>query len=130
MISLVPAPVWLLLSLISGLAALHGCVGQLDRTRAEALRGGARRAGEPAAPAADQARASPPPRAEPGAARTEPPKSRDPESTGAEVPRFLPAAAGNGTRVLRCSVKGRVSYVDPSSTCPDGSAGKITVLPR
>lgn len=47
-----------------------------------------------------------------------------------EPPRILPIDTGTGTKVLRCTVRGRVTYVDPSSACPDGAAGKITVLPR
>ena len=38
--------------------------------------------------------------------------------------------AGAGTRVLRCAVQGRITYIDASAACPDGSAGKITVLPN
>ncbi len=42
----------------------------------------------------------------------------------------LPADTGNATKVLRCVVRGRVTYVDAAATCSDGSPGKLTVLPR
>jgi hypothetical protein len=45
-------------------------------------------------------------------------------------PRVIPVDTAGGTKVLRCTVRGRVTYIDPSSSCPDGAAGKITVLPR
>ncbi len=41
-----------------------------------------------------------------------------------------PTESGAGTKVLRCVVRGRVTYIDANSACPDGSAGKITVLPN
>jgi len=51
-------------------------------------------------------------------------------SAGAQAPRVLPADAGAGTKVRRCTIRGRVTYIDASSACADGSAGKITVLPN
>jgi hypothetical protein len=49
---------------------------------------------------------------------------------GAQTLRVLPAEQGNGTKVRRCMIRGRVTYIDASSACADGSAGKITVLPN
>ena len=41
-----------------------------------------------------------------------------------------PSDSAAGIKVLRCVVRGRVTYVDSTSACADGSAGKITVLPN
>ncbi|MFZ2649143.1 MAG: hypothetical protein WA210_03455 [Burkholderiaceae bacterium] len=41
-----------------------------------------------------------------------------------------PADAEKGVKVLRCVVRGRVTYVDAASACADGSAGKVTVVPH
>lgn len=41
-----------------------------------------------------------------------------------------PVDTGAAPRVLRCDVRGRVTYIDVASACPDGSQGKVTVLPR
>ena len=42
----------------------------------------------------------------------------------------LPSDTGTAPRVLRCDVRGRVTYIDIASACPDGSQGKVTLLPR
>ena len=58
---------------------------------------------------------------QPGATRdaANPPQ---PQGAAAQVPA--------GAKVLRCVVQGRASYVDAASACPDGSVGKVTLLPR
>lgn len=52
------------------------------------------------------------------------------EATPTVPLRVLPSAPDAGTSVLRCTLRGRVTYVDPSSACPDGASAKLTVLPR
>ena len=39
-------------------------------------------------------------------------------------------ATGGAIKVLRCVIRGRVTYVDAASACADGSEGKVTVPPR
>ncbi|MEQ1804596.1 MAG: hypothetical protein ABL900_04390 [Burkholderiaceae bacterium] len=60
-------------------------------------------------------------------AQAEAPTAAPAQATFAAV---LPADTGNATKVLRCVVRGRVTYVDAAATCSDGSPGKLTVLPR
>jgi hypothetical protein len=73
-------------------------------------------------PAALPAVSAAPTRAETAAPRTAPP-----QATFAAV---VPGDAAGTAKVLRCVVRGRVTYVDVTAACADGSAGKVTVLPR
>lgn len=67
-----------------------------------------------------------PARTEPSAATAEPTTVAAPPTQ----PRALPAPSESGTTVLRCKLRGRVTYADPSAACPDGASAKLTVLPR
>lgn len=78
-------------------------------------------------PASDAAVPEPPPAATPSpVAAADPPRAAAP----AAPLRVLPSATDTGTTVLRCTLRGRVTYVDPSSACPEGATAKLTVLPR
>lgn len=73
----------------------------------------------------------------PAPAAPDDPGIRDPAATSPAqqpradaAPRELPGDAGNSIKVLRCTLRGRVTYVDPASACPDGAVAKVTVLPR
>jgi hypothetical protein len=80
-------------------------------------------AAQPASPITDAASA-------PEAAADIPASSPAVEPLRSSSPRVIPVDTHSGTKVLRCTVRGRVTYVDPSLACPDGAAGKITVVPR
>jgi hypothetical protein len=58
------------------------------------------------------------------------PAPADARAAAATFTAAPPSDSVTGTKVLRCVVRGRVTYVDVTSACADGSAGKITVLPR
>lgn len=63
---------------------------------------------------------------------TPPADAAPPPEPNRPVPvRVMPSDAGTtGTTVLRCTLRGKVTYVDPSSACPEGASVKLTVLPR
>jgi hypothetical protein len=81
---------------------------------------------------ADAADSGAPPLADALAGRSErPAEAAASQHSGPAVFTAPPTAdTAAGTRVLRCVVRGRVTYIDAASACPDGSAGKITVLPN
>jgi hypothetical protein len=61
-----------------------------------------------------------------------PATSESPSTAAAALPspRTVLADPSPAPQVRRCVVRGRVSYVDAAAMCSDGSAGRITVLPR
>jgi hypothetical protein len=77
----------------------------------------------PAVPGSDARAADPPAQDAP---------APDPAAAPAVVvvPRILAPEPSGATRVLRCVVRGRVTYVDASAACPNGSAGRIKVVPH
>lgn len=122
-----PSWFWMILCAISLFGALLAWASQwLDASQ--------RRAATPAALNADAT--SVPPASVPDSAGESKPNPALPVApgaqnpAGAQAPRVLPADIGNGTKVRRCTIRGRVIYIDASSACADGSAGKITVLPN
>jgi hypothetical protein len=124
-----PSWFWMLLCAISLFGALLAWASQwIDANQ--------RRAAPPAALNADANPNPVPPAPVPdgaGDSKPNPDLSVAPaaaNSAGAQAPRILPADAGSGTKVRRCTIRGRVTYIDASSACADGSAGKITVLPN
>ena len=50
-----------------------------------------------------------------------------PQATFAPTPS---SSAAGGATVLRCVARGRVTYVDATAACGDGSPGKLTTLMR
>ena len=92
----------------------------------------ARQVHQPAAPVAtsvepDESTPITPPPAVTEPAPAEVPASAPPQARLAVA---LPRDTQGGARILRCVVRGRVTYVDAASVCADGSEGKVTVLPR
>jgi hypothetical protein len=72
-------------------------------------------------------------RSDPTVAADLPVPESAPAVARAEPPQPLSTAPGEvtlTTKVLRCVVRGQVTYVAVTSACADGSEGKITVLPR
>jgi hypothetical protein len=63
---------------------------------------------------------------------TPPPEAAAPVAANRADPiRVMPSDPGTAsTTVLRCTLRGRVTYVDPSAACPEGASVKLTVLPR
>ena len=124
-----PSWFWMLLCAISLFGALLAWASQW-------IEANQRRATPPAALNADANPYSVPPAPVPdgaGDSKPSPDLSVAPaqaNSAGAQAPRILPADAGAGTKVRRCTIRGRATYIDASSACADGSAGKITVLPN
>ena len=130
MIARLPSWLWMLLCIVSFTAALGSWNAQrLERARSESEQ-------QPAAGAPEfasiPASASTPAAAELAPELKRNPAVQPPPATPAsiETPRLMPVESGSGTRVLRCSARGRITYIDPSSACPDGSVGKLTTLPR
>ena len=124
-----PSWFWMLLCAISLFGALLAWASQwIDASQ--------RRAAPPASLNADANTISVPPasvpdsagESKPGPALSVAPAAQDPAD--AQAPRVLPSDTGIGTKVRRCTIRGRVTYIDASSACADGSAGKITVLPN
>ncbi len=117
---------WLLVCFISFIAA---ALTWGNRPATPSAEGGRAPTAAPAdvGPASDTAAPAPPPAATPAlAAADEAPRAAAP----AAPVRVMPNAADSGTTVLRCTLRGRVTYVDPSSACPEGATTKLTVLPR
>ncbi len=77
---------------------------------------------EPAEP-----RQAVPPTVAPEPAPTQVPPAAPPQVSFAAA---MPNDGGSGIKVLRCVIRGRVTYVDVAATCADGSLGKVTLLPR
>jgi hypothetical protein len=121
-----PSWFWLLVSVASFSASALGWslerpaqARQLQRLSAEAV--APIESDEPTPPALPVVGAAPTP------VETAAPPPAPPQATFAAV---LPGDAGGAAKVLRCVVRGRVTYVDVATACADGSAGKVTVLPR
>ena len=116
---------WLLLCVASLLGSLFVWTGQRSAQRP---RTGGAAAVLPAEPASV---ANPPPaptESTPIAAAT--PAGTPLPIAAAAPPPPVVIESNPAPKVRRCAVRGRVSYVDAAATCPDGSAGRITLLPR
>lgn len=124
-----PSWFWMLLCAISVFGALQGWAsqwidaGQRGGATPAELNADANTPTRPAASAPDVAGES-----SPGPALPVAPVAQDSAST--QAPRVLPSEAASGTKIRRCTIRGRVTYIDASAACADGSAGKITVLPN
>lgn len=125
-----PAGFWLLLGIASLFGSLLTWTGQrIDAKRqiAAAARAAVMNASAAAAASSEPAAAP----ADPGHKTRAPPAiEATPAPAVSQPPRMLPMAPSTGIKVLRCTVRGRVTYIDTASACPDGSPGKITLLPR
>lgn len=79
-----------------------------------------------------------PPQVAPPPAMAEPTQFEVAEVAAAAPAKPLPATfaptpssnAAGGATVLRCVARGRVTYVDATAACGDGSPGKLTTLTR
>jgi hypothetical protein len=113
-----PSVFWLLLCIVSFLAALLAW----NQQRSERLR---RSTPVPVLTA-------PAPVAQPRPVVSVAPEEPAPARSAAPpfVPQTRPHDPNSGPKVLRCVVKGRVTYLDAAAVCPDGSAGRITILSK
>ena len=97
--------------------------------------GKARTLDQPAPETAPRREPEVPPQVAPPAGTAEPARMEVAVVQPAPPPQTTFAApptshAAGGATVLRCVVRGRVTYVDTTSACGDGSPGKLTVLTR
>ena len=127
----VPSSWWLALAIAGFVAAGASWQDQrLERLRPPASNAGAAR---PASDVADGHAAQPgavQPRTAPAA--TEPVSaSLAPDRAAAEAPPALqrPVDPPAGRVVLRCVIRGQVTYKDVDAGCPEGAAERVTVFP-